>query len=432
MERIELTPGVHLNVIAGDKFKTNYLCVNFIVPLEKESAHLTALFPKILSRGCRNYPSMASISERLEYLYASGLSPVYVKRAESIIVGFSAEFIKDAYLPDGETLLGDVTDLLFDILFDPLTENGVFRADYTESEKIDLINGINAKINNKAAYAKGKCTALMFRSHPYGLSETGTAEDVKNATAAQAFARYREIADTAPIEIFFNGECDVTALSERLRGRLPVRPNRKTDFPTRSFLVGEPDAVNEVTEEMPVAQGKLVMGLRMGQTNINSEDAAAFSVFNEIFGGSPSSKLFMNVREAMSLCYYCRSMPDMFMSAMFIAAGIETENRTLAADAILAQLDAMKRGEFTKEDIDDAKRSLINAYKELDDSPASLSLWYLSRIIFRNGLTPETVVRAVEKVSTEEIVRAANKVSLDTVYFIKGTGVTDGEQEESK
>ena len=430
MQRTALFPGVHLNVIPSEKFKTNYLSVCFVVPLEKANAHLTALVPKVLARGCRHYPDMAGISERLEYLYASEIAPVYVKRAESLIVGFAADFLKDAFVPEkGEDLLGKVSELLLDLLFDPLVSDGSFREDYTEGEKNDLINAIGARINNKAAYAKERCTEIMFGARPYGLSELGTVQDVRGATARQVYERYEQLVRTAPVEIFFNGEGDTERLAQLLHSRVPASSQRLTVFPKRECLTGEPDEVTEVTDEMPVAQGKLVMGLRMGGINVNSDDAAAFSVFNEIFGGSPSSKLFMNVREAMSLCYYCRSAPDMFMSAMFVSSGIETANRDSAYDAILAQLEAMKNGEFSEEDIADAKRSLCNAYRELDDSASSLCLWYLSRVIFGNNGTPQDMTAKIEAVTADEIVEAAKHVSLDSVYFIKGTG-TAQEQED--
>ena len=429
MQRCKLSEGIHLNLLPSEKFKTNFLSVCFVVPLEKENAHLTALVPKVLSRGCKAYPDMAAISERLEYLYASDISAVYVKRAESLIVGFSADFVKDAFLPEkGENLLNSVSALLFDILFDPLIENGAFRESYVAGEKADLINAIGAKINNKAAYAKERCTEIMFGARPYGISELGTVEEVRAATSKQIYERYKQLVETAPIEIFFNGECNAEELSALVKSRIPVGAHRKTSFPTRAFLDGEPDEVTEVTDEMPVAQGKLVMGLRMSGVNVNAPDAAAFNVFNEIFGGSANSKLFMNVREAMSLCYYCRSMPDMFMSALFISSGIEPENREKAKKAILEQLDAMKAGDFSDDDIAEAKLSLCNAYKELDDSASALCLWYLSRVIFGNDGTPEDTMEKIRAVTADEIRAAAEKVSLDTVYFIKGTGKSNSEE----
>lgn len=430
INRIKIYDGVHLNTIASEKFKTNYMSVCFVVPLDKADAHLTALVPKILSRGCRNYPDMAKISERLEYLYDAGITPIYVKRAQSIIVGFSADFIKNEFVPDENAdLLSDVSELLFDILFDPLVENESFREDYTQGEKTDLVNLINSKINNKAAYAKEKCTSLMFGDHSYGYCEYGTKELVETADAKKVYARYKEIINNSPVEIFFNGECEDARLAEIIKKRVPENADRKTVFPGKEFLTGEPEEIKEVSEKMPVAQGKLVMGFRMGGINLNSDNSAAFSVFNEIFGGSPSSKLFMNVREAMSLCYYCRSMPDMFISAMFVSSGIETENFEKAKNAILLQLEDVKCGKFTDDEIDDAKRSIQNAYREIDDSASTLCMWYLSRIISGNTSTPESVRENIFKVTKKDIVDAAKNVSLDTVYFIEGTPEMSDNQE---
>ena len=428
MTRKNISKGVNLNIIKSDKFKTNYMSVCFVLPIEKENIHLTSLLPKVLARGCKKYPDMAKISERLEYLYASGINPVFIKRAQTVVVGFSADFIRDSFVPGDKGLLEDVSDLLFGLIFDALAEDGAFKSEYVESEKIDLINIINAKINNKAAYAKDKCTEAMFEGHPYGLSEYGKAEDVKNITPEALYKRYEEIINGAPLEIFFNGECDEDALCGIIKKYVP-ETDRNTEFPGREFLIGKPERVTELEEEMPVAQGKLVMGLRIGGININTEDSAAFSVFNELFGGSPSSKLFMNVREAMSLCYYCRSMPDQYMSTMFISSGIETENKEKAKTAILEQLDAVKNGDFTEEDIEDAKRSMKNSYKELDDSQSALCAWFLSRLLMGSTGNPDEVVEKILNVTKDEIVKAANKVELDTVYFIKGTGNEEGDEE---
>ncbi len=429
MIRKNIYSGVNLNIIESGKFKTNYMSVCFVVPVEKENIHLTALLPKVLARGCEKYKDMAKISERLEYLYSSGISPIFAKRAQSLVVGFSADFIKDSFIPEGKSLLDDVSELLFGLIFEPFTDGKAFLPNYVESEKNDLVNIINARINNKAAYAKEKCTEAMFGEHPYGLGEYGNSEDVKKITPAQLYERYREIIDTAPIEIFFNGECDEEKLSGIIEKYIKDMPRRNTEYPGREFLTGSPDSVKELEEEMPVAQGKLVMGLRMGGINVCSEDSAAFSVFNELFGGSPSSKLFMNVREAMSLCYYCRSMPDQYMSAMFISSGIETENKEKAKKAILDQLEAVKKGDFTEEDIEDAKRSIKNSYKEIDDSAHALCVWYLSRMIMGSGGNPDEIVERIMRVTKEDIVKAANKVELDTIYFIKGTGNAGAEEE---
>ena len=190
MKRVKIYNGVNLNVIESEKLKTNYMSVCFVLPLDESSIHFNALLTKVLSRGSAKYPDMAKISERLEYLYASGMHPVFIRRAQTVVVGFAADFIKDSFVPGKAGLLEDVAELLFGILFDPLTVDGTFKSEYVESEKNDLVNIINAKVNNKAAYAKEKCTESMFAGHPYGISEYGKAEDVKNITPDALFAKY--------------------------------------------------------------------------------------------------------------------------------------------------------------------------------------------------------------------------------------------------
>ncbi len=429
MIRTEISKGVHLNYIESHKLKTNYLSVSFVLPLESEFNHLTALVPKVLLRGSVKYPDMTKISERLEYLYASSLSPVYVKRAQSLIVGFAMDFIKDGYINDGTDLLKEATDLLREIIFNPLVSDGKFNDEYVEGEKTDLINAIKSLINNKAAYAKEKCTEIMFKGHPYGSCELGTVEEAKLATSKQVYDRYLKMIKIYPVEISFCGECDFDKLTDIFKNIIPASDARREDFPTREFLSESADEITEVTESMPVAQGKLVMGFRMDGINVSSEEDAAFRVFNELYGSSPSSKLFMNVREAMSLCYYCKSIPDMYMSVMFITSGIENENRDKAVDAILMQLENVKNGDFDENEIEDAKRGLINAYKEIDDNPAALCMWYLSRVILNISDTPESTVERIKAVTKEEIVNVSRRVSLDTVFFIKGTGTNGGGEE---
>ncbi|MBR4979582.1 MAG: insulinase family protein, partial [Clostridia bacterium] len=346
-----------------------------------------------------------------------------------LIVGFAIDFIKDEYINDGTDLLKEATDLLHEIIFKPLVSDGKFSDEYVEGEKTDLINAIKSLINNKAAYAKEKCTEIMFKGHPYGSSEIGTVEEAKLATSKQVYDRYQKIIKSYPVEISFCGECDFDKLTEIFKNIIPASDARREDFPTREFLSESADEITEVTESMPVAQGKLVMGFRMDGINVSSEEDAAFRVFNELFGSSPSSKLFMNVREAMSLCYYCKSIPDMFMSVMFITSGIENENRDKAVDAILMQLENVKNGDFDVPEIEDAKRGLINAYKEMDDNSAALCNWYLSRVIVNKSDTPESAVERIKAVTKEEIVNVSRRVSLDTVFFIKGTGTNGGGEE---
>ena len=194
-------------------------------------------------------------------------------------------------------------------------------------------------------------------------------------------------------------------------------PCGKADFKTN--VVRTASGVKEVREECVGKQGNLVMGFRTG-TVLSDGDYPKMALMSEIYGGSPSSKLFMNVREKMSLCYYCVSVPEAIKGIMLVRAGIENKNFETAKNAILEQLEFMKSGKFTEEELYNAKLSLINAYREISDNPQSLQNWYMGRMLSDISQSPEEAIEVVKNITKDEIVATAKKVTLDTVYFLEG------------
>ncbi len=415
----QIGDGVNLNYIETDKFKTGSLSVNFIAPLDSESASKNALIPNILMRGSVKYPNMAEINKKLDYLYASSLSARNMKRGEMQIFGISAGMIDSAYAMNGEDLIAEVTDVLGDILFNPITDGDAFSEAYTESEKSNLIDAINAKINNKTYYARQRCIQEMCKNERFGLDETGTVEEVKACTAASIFAHYKTALETYPVEIFFVGKCDIDALGAKL-SEMFARIDRKPISIPKTEIIRSCDTPRSITEDMPVNQGKLTIGFRSGIT-LSDDDYPALMMFNEVFGGGVTSKLFMNVREKMSLCYYCASAPDATKGLLTVASGIEVDKREIAEKAIFDQLEAVRRGELSDEEIKSARLGLVNNYRELSDSARGLETWYLGRALAGLSDTPDDVIAALSKVTREDIVAAAKKASLDTVYFLNGT-----------
>ena len=427
MELIRKQPaeGVRLSYLETDKFKTGFMSVNFIAPLDASTAAKNALIPSILTRGSVKYPTLADINKKLDYLYASGLSARNDKRGEMQVFGITASMIDPAYTIGGEDLVSEVTDMLFEILLCPKTENGAFSGNYTESEKKNLTDAINAKINNKTYYARQRCISEMCRGERFGLSETGTVEEVAACTAESVYAQYKYALEHYPIEIYFVGHCDIDALSAKISEYIS-KTARNPEVGANTEVVRTAGEVKRINEDMPVNQGKLSIGFRTG-TVLGEPDYPALIMFNEIFGGGVTSKLFMNVREKMSLCYYCSSAPDSAKGIMIVNSGIETANREIAEKAIFEQLEAVKAGDFTEEEQESARLSLINSYRELSDSARGLESWYLGRGILNVGGDPDTVIGQLYAVSKEEIVAAANKVTLDTVYFLNGTLKGEGE-----
>lgn len=418
MIRENICDRISLNIAQTDKFKTNFLSLFFSVPLNADNASEYAILPKVLLRGSENYPDMKAIGRRLDSLYGAHISATTFKRGERQIVGIFSSCLCNEYAFEETDILKDLLKTLKDLLFNPKIENGGFVPAYVEGEKKNQIDCIKAQINNKNQYALTRCRQEMCADEAYGVSETGTVEGTEKITPLALYAAYKRFVAQADIDVYFVGKCDKSHLTSEIKDMFCgiARENIVFDKPN---IITDVKAVKNVEEEMNITQGKLTLGFRTGMT-FYDKDYPAFSLFTEIFGGSPSSKLFMNVREKLSLCYYCSAIPEAHKGLLFVASGIEVENKDKAQSEILAQLEDIKQGKITDAEFDSAVKSLINSYSELADEPQSLSLWYYSRMMAGIYDTPEEVCDKIAALTKEDVVKASLGVKLDTVYFLKG------------
>lgn len=415
--RSALCGGVRLNTVRTDRFKTAHLTVNFFVPLRKETASAYSLLTDVLMRGTEQYPTMRDLNRRQDELYSLGLGAYVQKKGEAQLVTFELTCIDDAYAFDGMRVLEEGMELLQELIFRPCTENGVFRSAYVEQEKKNLSDDIRSRIDNKASYARRRCIEIMCEGEPYAVDHGGDLEEIEKQTAASLWEVYRDLLSSARVEIFYIGkktEEEVAGLCKRC---LPFAP-REASFPvtTQGSAPAEP---RRVTEQMRISQCKLSVGFRAPYT-LQGGDFAKMSLFNEVFGGSPSSRLFTNVREKKSLCYYCSSGPDGLKGILLVNSGIEQKNKQAALDAILEQLEDLRAGKLTEEELETARRSLRNGYREITDSPASVCSWYLGRISAGRTDSPEEMAQSLDAVSVGDVVKVANDLTLDTVYYLEG------------
>lgn len=408
--------GIDLNIIKTDKFKTNVMTVNFIRPLCKQEASLNALLPLVLKRGSKKYKSMDVLQSKLDMLYGTSLYSNIDKKGDNHVFGMFMSFVDQKYIDSDINIMKECTNILFDVLLNPLVKDNGFDFDIVEGEKKNLINKIKAQINDKRSYSVSRCIEEMCKDEAYGISDIGEISEVEKITNEQLLEHYYKILKTSKIEIFFVG-------SEENSKGLVSSIKRKFSKIQRENIVGVENKVIEkaykvknIEDKLNITQGKLVLGFRTGL--ITKENAAAYTLFNIIFGGSPTSKLFMNVREKLSLCYYCSSRINRQKSIMLISSGVEFDNKDKAFNEILAQLESVKNGEFTEEDIDNAKKYISNAYMTLEDTNSAIADYYLSRILDGDIISPAQMVKDILKVKKEDIISCAKNVTLDTVYFM--------------
>lgn len=428
LPRYKIADGIHASVLATDKFKVNAITLNLKAPMNIESVTMLNLLSRVLGRGCKDHPDIKSLENRLDQLYGADLDISISRRGDSQFLCVSVDFLSKKYTEDCDIIEGSV-DILTKVLLCPVLEDGGFVRGYVDSEKKNLTDAINGIINNKARYAKLRCSEEMCAGEPFSLAPLGDKDVLSTVTPVSLYEYYRKLISDSRIEILYTGsEGFFPAVCESFsRAFADIKRNYKeVSESSQKHIYRE---LKELCEDMEVNQGKLSMGFVTDVVS-PSEDLPALIMANEIFGGSPNSKLFMNVREKMSLCYYCSSSLDAAKGLMFVNAGIENSNFELTRDAILAQLEAVKSGDFSDEDFENAKISLSSGYGSISDSITSLEAWYVPRI-FRAD--PETVADRIEKIKTvtrEDVIRAAEKIKPEVIYFLRGSLCDGGDTDE--
>jgi predicted Zn-dependent peptidase len=415
-ERSEIKEGVFLSAVKTDKFKTNLLTVNLLVPLLAKTASLNSLLTDVIKRGTVNYPTMQSLNKKQEELYSLGLASYVQKRGEAQVVVFELSAIDDNYTFDKTNLLEQSLALLGEMIFSPVTENGVFVADYVAQEKKNLIDSIKAQINNKNSYAITRCHEVMCADEPFSVNAAGDIATVEKITPEQLYAQYQTLLDTATVEVLYVGSMEPSYIAGLVNKYLPFAERKPAAIET--FVKTTSGEVKYHTDKMQINQCKLSIGLRTGIT-LKDKDYIKFALFNELFGGSTSSKLFVNVREKKSLCYYCRPVVEGIKGVMVIASGVDMKNKDIAYQAIMEQLEEVKNGVISDQELSDARKSLENAYREITDSPASICSWYLSRIITGRTDSPEEAAKLLATVTKQDITDVSKKLVLDTVYSLE-------------
>ena len=432
VQRTELASGITLNYIPSDKFKVSTFTMYFIVPLRKETATLYALLPHVLDRGCSGFPTQMAICKRLEELYAASISYRVYKRGEWQILEFSLDVLDNAYIPDKTDVFGQAMALFRTLLTEPLWENGCFLPGYVESEKKNLKDRLRAKINHKTQYAIKRCCDHMFAEEAFGISASGEEEALDAITPASLTEAYFRLLREGRVEMMYVGSLPMSDAEHAARSIFANADRRYFAAALPQSPRAPKGDVRRVEESSEAVQGKLVLGFRTGRFS-GEEEYAPMAFLMELLYNSPTSKLFMNVREKLSLCYYCSATVDGLKGVMIIHSGIENENKDRAESAILGELQALRNGDISETEWDYAHKSLETAYQSVSDSPSSLCAWYLTRVMRGDTHSPAEVRQRALACTRGDVASLAEEISLDTVYFLCGKGsAEEGDGDDDK
>lgn len=417
----EVKRGIKTHMIETNKFKTNLFAIFLSVPLNRESVTQNALIPAVLRRGTANLKTQEEISIALENMYGATLDCGVEKTGDNQTLKFYLETLNDTFLPEQENLSKKAIELLLDVVFNPLTENRNFKKEYVDSEKKTIKRLIEGKIDNKDMYAYNRCIEEMYKNKPYGLYKYGYIEDLDKLDEKNLYEDYKKLLNEAKIDIFVSGNFENDDIIDVINENINIvnlKPREdKHIINTEEKEKKEKVEVQTIQEPKDVTQGKLVIGLDIDFYEPDSK--YAMCLYNVILGESATSKMFQNVREKAGLAYSARSTYVRQKNNIFIRAGIEISNYEKAVNIIKEQLEDMKNGKFTEEDIENAKKYMVAGIKTVQDEQDSEITYYMGQELSGKLIYFEDYINKINDVTREQIDQIAKNININTIYFLK-------------
>lgn len=417
----EIKQGIKVHLINTNKFKTNLFAIFLTTPLDKKTVTQNALIPAVLRRGTANLKTQEDISIALENMYGASLDGGVDKTGDNQLLKFYLETLNDTFLPEKENLCKQSIELMLDVVFNPLLENNKFKKEYVDSEKKTIQRLIEGKIDNKDMYAYTRCIEEMYKDKPYGLYRYGYSEQLKNINEQNLYEDYKKLINEAKIDIFVSGDFEnediINEIKENINIKNLLEREDKHVINTEETEKKEKVEVQTIDESKDVTQGKLVIGMDI---DCNDKDTRyAMRLYNVILGESATSKMFQNVREKAGLAYTVRSVYLRQKNNIFIRAGIEIENYDKAVKIIKEQLEDMKNGKFTDEEIDNAKKYMNAGIRTIQNEQDAEITYYMAQELCGKLVEFEQYIEKINSVTREQIIEIANKININTIYFLK-------------
>ena len=422
-DTFEIKQGIKAHIIENELFKTNIVCVLLTVPLTNENVTNNALVPFFIRSGSKNYNSQLEINKTLEEMYGASFDCGIDKMGDNQVLKFYIEGINDEFLPNKENLLQDMINLILELVFNTNIKNGKFDDEIFNIEKENLKQVIEGKIDDKDYYAFETCISKMYGDNGFGLFKYGKVEDIEKLDSKVIADYYKKLINTAKIDIFVAGNIVNKNIKEIINknDNLKKLPPRSENYILNNEYTESKqkvDNIQEINEKMDITQGKLVIGLDILSKQDNLQPIAL--VYNSILGSGANSMLFQNVREKASLAYSARSVYIRQKGNIFIRCGIEIENYNKALNLIKEQVCNIAKGEFSDEDIENAKSYLIAGIKAIPENQDSELIFYIGAEIAKTDISLTNYIEKIQNVTREEIIEFANQMQYNTIYFLKG------------
>lgn len=415
MKRFEIAPGAFLATVPGDKFKRCKIAIHLVVPGKRANATALALLPHVLDRRCAAVPNATQLSRLLYALYGADLASDSYTAGPNRVISLGISGLKSEFALAGEDLAAQYLDLACNLLFHPVLEAGAFAATDVGIEKTKQAEYLQSEMNDKRGYCLRQARRKLYKDSPLGIESSGYLEDIDATTPETLHGAWQALLREAQIEVLvcgMSGDAAAERVARELEG-LPRMPLPLADAPPLPL----PDALEHFTEPLPTTQGKLCIITTSAQRD-NARGETVMRLASALYGGLPTSRLFMNVREKQSLCYYCSASYGYFSGTLMIDSGVDHKNAARAAEAILKELKDMQQAPVTAKELANAKRYMRSMLSSAKDSPDALMNLAFSEWLMHTDRTLDDMMTACESVTAEEIQDALARYQPSVQYVI--------------
>ncbi len=411
-KRINLGDNIGYTAVVDEKFNTCSISVTMILPMSAETISEFSIADNILSDVNSKLPTIAVMNEKLSELYGAGLSSSAGQRGDLQTLSLNASWLSNRFAIEGEDITAEMLKIITDCLFSPLADENGFNEDIFRLSKKEILDAIDSRFNDKRDYTLRKAREIAFKGEPAEICGHGSRESAEAVTPQSAYKAYKKLLETAQIEITFVAPEEYPEIPELFREKFKGinRNSQSYCFFAPSPLKASPVVVKE---EFDVRQAKIALNFKY-----DTDDIDAVHLMCVIFGGTPVSKLFMNVREKLSLCYYCACRMSEYKNSVVVDCGVEKDNIEKATAEIMAQLEEIRNGNVTDEEIQSAVLALENSYTSIGDTVGSYISWFFDCFCRDEYITPEQQLEKLFAVTKERIVEAAKNLKFDSAYHM--------------
>jgi len=413
-DRSVIGEGMTLTRIIDPKYKTNIVRVRFVVPIDPENTGTNSLLMSLLVTSNSEIRSRSELSSKFMGLYGTSIGSIAGNVSDYQAMGISMNMIMDKYTIGSEVISEEAVRQLLLCVLSPDITDGKFNENYFRLRKQELLDNIAASVNDKRTYAYLKAKEVIYEGEPAANTDFGTAERAESITQEELMAQYRYLLESAVIDITVCGGGEIDGAVDMLKeafSKLERKSVVKVDYRTLSPLKNE---VCVKEEYMDVKQCKMFMAYKS-----DYDDIYVCKVMSCLLGGSAFSKLFLNVREKLSLCYGCDSYYSELKGVMLIESGVDAVNIEKAQEAIREQVKILQGGGFTEEELENTKMYIKSNFMANYDSEWDMAAWYRAQNSRGTAYTPEEVCDIVDRITAEQVTECAKSFKEDTVFVLK-------------